>query len=122
MNNQITQKTKEFYAQLIQDKNHRYLSWEHCYGYFLGENIEPDKACLHMAFYLASWGMYRGSSFLLWKDYQIHKEVVSFLIKNSHLQGIDFSESTEETYKEIGEVISWIRIWYEKNTGKVRFC
>jgi hypothetical protein len=43
-----------------------------------------------MAFYLASWGMYRGSSFLLWKDYLIHQEVVDNIIAKKHLQDIDF--------------------------------
>ena len=35
-----------------------------------------DLLCLNLAFYLASWGMYRGSSFLLQKDYRVHKAAV----------------------------------------------
>ena len=31
---------------------------------------------LQLAFYLASWGMYRGSLFLLQKDYKVHIPVV----------------------------------------------
>lgn len=37
-----------------------------------------DHASLHLAFYLASWGMLRGGSFLLQKDYKVH----SYFIKN----------------------------------------
>ncbi|WP_181023629.1 hypothetical protein [Brevibacillus laterosporus] len=35
-----------------------------------------DYLSLLLAFYLASWGMYRGSSFLLQKDYKVHKDIV----------------------------------------------
>ena len=51
--------------------NHRYASFDYCYGYFSNhinnfaskKNIEIS--CLQLVSYLASWGMYRGSSFLL---------------------------------------------------------
>ena len=82
-------KVKDFHSRLTDDKHHRYLSWEHCYDYFGQDEVDPDKACLHMAFYLASWGMYRGSAFLLQKDYLIHKEVVSHLLTKRHLRKIN---------------------------------
>ncbi len=64
--------------------DHRYRSWEHCYQYFrsagaAGLRAEPEKAALHLAFYLASWGMYRGSSFLLQFAYTVHLAVVEVL-------------------------------------------
>jgi hypothetical protein len=34
---------------------------------------------------------YRGSSFLLWKDYRIHKDVVNELFKNKYFQQFNFS-------------------------------
>ncbi len=59
------------YNQDIQsEENGLYKSWEHCYSYFAMHRNQPlgdehiDLLCLHLAFYLASWGMYRGSSFL----------------------------------------------------------
>jgi len=62
-----------FYKEILDDQYHRYRSWEHCYSCFQRlqsskseENV--DTATLHLAFYLASWGMYRGSSQLLQKD------------------------------------------------------
>ena len=36
---------------------------------------------LHLAFYLASWGMYRGSSLLLQKDYTVHTPIVEEILK-----------------------------------------
>lgn len=115
----ITQKTTYFYKLLQEDKHHRYMSWEHCYSYFKEDQVDIDKACLHMAFYLASWGMYRGSSFLLWKDYLIHKKVVEHLIEKKHLQNITCSNITDDQIKEIIALCEWIKEWYTKNAGKI---
>jgi hypothetical protein len=62
-------------------EHHRYRSWEHCYRYFHGSTIgtiqlDQDHAALQLGFYLASWGMYRGSSFLLQHAYTVHRGVV----------------------------------------------
>ena len=40
-----------------------------------------DYLSLHLAFYLASWGMYRGSCFLLQKDYKVLSPVVEKVLK-----------------------------------------
>ena len=40
---------------------------------------------LNLAFYLASWGMYRGSSFLLDKSYKIHIEPVKLIFSKDEL-------------------------------------
>ncbi len=71
----------------ISKRSDRYKSWEYCYKCFcnnkdkIKENDENflDLASLHLAFYLASWGMYRGSSFLLQTDYTVHKEAIKIL-------------------------------------------
>lgn len=68
-------------------EHHRYRSWEHCYAYFHREATTPQAiiaanrhhAALPLAFYLASWGMYRGSSFLLQYDYTVHLGVIDQL-------------------------------------------
>ena len=70
------------------DKHHRFKSWEHCYQFFSSnyKNIQDEKTfdqgCLHLAFYLASWGMLRGGSFLLQKDYRIHEYFLNEVVKN----------------------------------------
>lgn len=54
--------------------------------------------CLHLAFYLASWGMYRDSSFLLQKDYRVHYDVVKEILNERYnsLWNIDCEELTKE--------------------------
>ncbi len=54
--------------KLKSNPDDRYTSFDYCYNYFrttndLNQDIE--KSCLVLGFYLASWGMFRGSSFLL---------------------------------------------------------
>ena len=79
-----------FIDKLKMDKNDRYWSWEHCYSEFAYCKLskltdkEIDYLCLHLAFYLASWGMYRGSSKLLQKDYKVHANVVRELMKKEY--------------------------------------
>jgi hypothetical protein len=67
-------------------KNHRYKSWEHCFQAFGNPNDKVDYLALQLAFYLASWGMYRGSSGLLWKDYKVHNEAVVIIKKHFELR------------------------------------
>lgn len=64
------------YGINVRDTNGRYFSWKYCFDAFADINAGKDFLALHLGFYLASWGMYRGSSILLQKDYTIHKEAV----------------------------------------------
>jgi hypothetical protein len=64
------------------DREH---SWGHCYRYFHGSTpealaVDRDHAALHLGFYLASWGMYRGKSFLLQHDHTVHLGVIDQLV------------------------------------------
>ena len=69
-----------FVKKTTQIENDRYKSWEYCYHSFISarnsSSPDYDILSLHLAFYLASWGMYRGSSFLLQKDYKIHTPIL----------------------------------------------
>ena len=53
-----------FYDDARANENGRSRSWEHCYRVFRDARTNPSPDCdylsLHLAFYLASWGMYRG--------------------------------------------------------------
>lgn len=80
LHSNIQQKVKEFFEEIEMDKHHRLRSWEYCYEFFRKSPTDIDKACLHLGFYLASWGMYRGSGFLLHKDYLIHEDLVTELL------------------------------------------
>lgn len=72
---------------------HRFASWDYCYGlaqcmYARKEELSEqdyDYMALNLAFYLASWGMYRGSSFLLDKSYKIHIEPVKLIFSKDEL-------------------------------------
>lgn len=86
----VTEKINKYNEEINTVINARYKSWEHCYKYFK-ENKDKsfdesviDTLCLHLAFYLASWGMYRGSSFLLQKDYKVHHEAVLEILKEKY--------------------------------------
>ena len=74
-----------FYDDAHASENGRSRSWEHCYRVFRDARTDPspdyDYLSLHLAFYLASWGMYRGSSFLLQKDYKVLSPVVEEVLK-----------------------------------------
>lgn len=72
------------YIGNVADEHRRYRSWEHCYAYFrrsapAGFVANRDHAALQLGFYLASWGMYRGSSFLLSHGYTVHRGVIDVL-------------------------------------------
>lgn len=74
-----------FYDDARANENGRSRSWEHCYRVFRDARTDPspdyDYLSLHLAFYLASWGMYRGSSFLLQKDYKVLSPIVEEVLK-----------------------------------------
>ena len=79
----VPQKIRAYHGATT-GEHHRYRSWEHCYGYFRTRTPQTiaagrDHAALQLAFYLASWGMYRGSSFLLQRAYTVHLGVIEKL-------------------------------------------
>ena len=63
-------------------------SWSICYGEFQKargqSNPDYDLLALHLGFYLASWGMYRGSSFLKALDYRIHYPAVKMMLEQQY--------------------------------------
>lgn len=70
----------------------RYASFDYCYNYFYSfyqENRIPELAdesniqtsCFQIAFFLASWGMFRGSSFLIEKSLKHYEELVRTISK-----------------------------------------
>jgi len=84
----------------------RYASFDYCFNYFQSfreqnrfgdvlnqENIE--KSCLHLGFYLASWGMFRGAAFLLNKSVRVYEAVIrSFIEADPRLWQIDVDNYT----------------------------
>ena len=67
---------------LAGDRHHRLYSWDHSHAIwkaYLEGSVSDDHATLSLAFYLASWGMYRGSSDLLFRDYKVLEPTVLYL-------------------------------------------
>ena len=103
-------------------KHHRYRSWEHCYGFFRqaradGLAANRDHAALQLGFYLASWGMNRGSSFLLQHAYTVHRDVIDLVAdaRFDALWGMDFGagEADGQLMPLVGELIAGIRQAYK---------
>jgi hypothetical protein len=62
--------------------DHRYSSFDYCYNYFYtNDDLTKDieKSCFELAFYLASWGMFRGSSFLLQKSAKYFIKTIEYI-------------------------------------------
>ena len=86
----------------------RFNSWFYCHEAFKEAHDDicaqsprgrlktdvKDHLALHLAFYLASWGMYRGSSFLLQLDYKAHLPVVEMLFDGKYDVLWDFDPAT----------------------------
>lgn len=113
----------------------RYDSWDFCYKRFMDiskkKNVNEqdiDNLALNLAFYLASWGMYRGSCFLLQNNYKIHikpTEMIINFIKENHNK-IHKDEILE--WNKVGEITDKLISYYEsiefyvedrKTTGNV---
>ena len=123
----ILESSVKFYDTLKKDDNGRYRSWEHCYSNFINardnKNAELDYLSLQLAFYLASWGMYRGSSFLLQKDYKIHIPVVKELLKEEYdpLAGIDCVElKREENQRLLENINAFLDEYYSNIRDEVK--
>jgi hypothetical protein len=110
--------------------SHRFRSWEHCRNAFLNARNKPlddallDTLALHLAFYLASWGMYRGSSFLLSLDYTVHKKIVEIVMKDEYSLLFDSDRLIVEKPQEYLDllfgnsekngIVKEINAWYVK--------
>lgn len=124
----ILENANKFYDELDKNRNHRSCSWEYCYSAFYdvikNERVQDcyyDYLALHLAFYLASWGMYRGSSFLLQYDYKVHVvPIKEYLLdpRYKDLFGIEWSRFSEEELKEklnlLEDLSNKLKEYYEK--------
>ena len=112
-----------FYDDARANENGRSRSWEHCYRAFRDARTDPspdyDYLSLHLAFYLASWGMYRGSCFILQKDYKVLSPIVEEILKPEYdclfglacadLRESEVQDSLEKLHKYIAKHFRPIR-------------
>lgn len=86
----------------------RYSSFDYCYNYFysfyqenkISELDSPENmqmSCLQLGFYLASWGMMRGSSFLLEKSVKNYVKLIETISKSDN----ELWEIDADNYNEI---------------------
>lgn len=111
---------EKYLGSTLSDQNHRYKSWEHCYNAFNNPHDSVNYLALQLAFYLASWGMYRGSSGLLWKDYKVHCGAVEIIkdhnnLRKEHLSGLPKQQDVLIVFKELSEYYSKIEYCNGKN-------
>lgn len=108
-------------SQHYRELNHgRYRSWEHCYGAFRSvynkgfSSSDSEFLALHLVGYLASWGMYRGSSDLLTEfDYLIHKDLIPLLYNPKYCPLFNINEKNfEQNLSLIDSAYSEIENYY----------
>lgn len=96
-----TTKIHNFYKLIETDEHNRYDSWKHCYNAFSNINQDDDILALHLGFYLASWGMYRGSAALLQKSYKIHLGAITIIRGFYHLRCSELHEVSKDMKSDI---------------------
>lgn len=86
----------------------RYASFDYCFNYFQSfkENGKTHElarlgnlqnSCLQLAYYLASWGMLRGSSFLLKKSVKFYEPLIRYIAQvKKEIWDIDVHAYTDE--------------------------
>ena len=118
--------SENYFDEIRKDEHARYLSWEHCYSFFQKNRHSPsaeqvDLLCLHLAWYLASWGMLRGGAFLLWKDYFVHTPVVKLLTSEEYSDLYELSPLALTNYtviRKICKLAGEITELYKAETSK----
>ena len=115
-----------FYEDARANENGRSRSWEHCYRVFRDARTDPspdyDYLSLHLAFYLASWGMYRGSSFLLQKDYKVLAPIVEKVLKPEYdcLFGLACADvRNDDVWKQLKKLYDKIAAHFDPIREKV---
>jgi hypothetical protein len=105
------------------DPHHRLLSWDHAWKhwkyYSKKRKANDSQAALHLAFYLASSGMYRGSSDLLYRDYKVLVPVVRFLKRQARMKHwVDCFFDTEIKVEDLAGEISQLAAGLSKTLEK----
>jgi len=94
------------------DPSGRYASFDYCYNYFqahretgvpvLREPPQLQISCLHLGFFLASWGMFRGSGKLLTRSARCFVPVIEAIVEApTRVWDIDADCYTDEAVETI---------------------
>lgn len=107
----------------------RFASFDYCYNYFYSFRKKPkklaykrniEKSCLHLAFFLASWGIYRGSTAPLQKSIKLYEPLIKALAKNKSkiYWKIDADKYTVKNIKRLQDCAIIIKSELGKNLEK----
>ena len=117
---EIKENSQKFFKEINSCVHHRYLSWDHCYYQFkkARQSVvkDYDSLSLHLTVYLASYGMYRGSSFLLQRDYKVHTDPVKEILKPEYdcLLGISCRDLIKnENIEKLNQIYESLRNYYD---------
>lgn len=124
MSRSINDIIEKYLSGITTDEFHRYKSWDNCFQAFNRSN-QNEAQILELAFYLASWGMYRGSSGLLQKNHLIHKGAVDIII-STNVQKLRCNQSMEVSRENINAILEvknqldkhYSSIYFTKGGGK----
>jgi len=108
---------------------HRDASFDYCFNYFqqfyeekrieelaVAEHIE--KSCLHLAFFLASWGMYRGNTELFEHSSRFLRQIVETISKTDPLVwSIDVNQYDEANVRALADLADSLRRCTTRMTG-----
>src|SRR3989338_7379669 len=110
--------------------NNRYASFDYCYNYFynfyksnslkkLANDENLEQSCLQLGFYLASWGMMRGSTFMLKKysSRNLGKLIKAISEMKRKLWEIDVDSYDEGNIKLLLECKEKIKVALGKNNN-----
>lgn len=91
----------------------RYTSFDYCYNYFRSTKdltADTEKSCLVLGFYLASWGMLRGSSFLLQHSVSHFKTTIQYINSlDKSVWDIDVDKYDEKNIEIITNIYNEIK-------------
>jgi hypothetical protein len=76
--------------------------------------FDLDLASLHIRFYLASWGMYRGSAKIRNYDYKIHVEAAQIIVQSKIQNLVHIAEYNKEKIERIADLYVDLADYYRK--------
>ena len=122
MKGKITRHVNQFIKDECNSADGRYKSWEFCYLFFQ-KNFDKqdwDQAALMLAFYLASWGMYRGSSFLLQYTYTIHIQALKIIFSPKYTELYHKILTDDKDISLLFQLIKELKDYYFIKQRKIR--
>lgn len=104
MRRDISKVIKQFDDE-SKDIKHRYYSFDFCYSHFRHSketgHIDIEKSCFVLWSYLASWGMLRGSSFLMQRNPAYLTELVKWIYEQPQATWLIDVEDYPNKKKEV---------------------